>query len=473
MNKLKKQSRFARANLQLFFTVVPVVLVMILIFFTLARTEIINLSKDKLALESKSYASDISNWAQQVLDELNIYQVMIEQMGLEENTFEMLKTSSGTHDAYPYGLYWGDENGTYFDSSGWIPGDDFVVTERDWYKEGLENSKFAFGEPYIDAMTGDTCVSATVRLDGETVSVLAADVYLDYASQVVAQITEGKIEHALFVTGDGRVVVADSNASMVGVSLRDEQNPILYKNINKLLDEGVIGQSETNSDNKMYYIDINVIENTDWYFVTCMSRDDALSDLGRIEIIMIAVATAACIVLILVTTKTSHDMSKIKHEARTDPLTKLLNRDGFREMVSMALETHPNQGMLLILDLDNFKLINDQLGHPEGDAVLKRYAGLLEEFFNRNKDIVARIGGDEFAIFVGRAITAEDAETLLGSFISVFHDTFDEKYHAQKLSVSLGGSFVKKDISYDNLYRIADDALYQVKKNGKNGFKIL
>jgi len=473
MNKLKKQSKFVRANMQLFFTVVPVVLLMILTFFTLARTEIIHLSRDKLALESKSYADDISHWAQQVLDELDIYKAMIEQMGLEENTFEMLKTSSGTHSSYPYGLYWGDANGTYFDSSGWIPDEDFVVTERDWYKEGLKNSKLAFGEPYVDAMTGNTCVSATVRLDGETTSVLAADVYLDYASQVVSQITKDKIGHALFVTGDGRVVVADSNSSMAGTSLRDEQSPILYKNINKLLDEGVTGQCETSSGNEMYYIDINVIENTDWYFVTCMSRNNALSDLRKIEIIMIAVAFVACIVLVLVTTKTSHDMSKIKHEAITDPLTRLLNRDGFQDMVSMALETNPNQGMLLILDLDNFKLVNDQLGHPEGDAVLKRYAELLEKFFNRNKDIVARIGGDEFAVFVGRAITAEESETMLGNFISLFHSTFDEKYHDQKFSVSIGGSFVKKDTNYDSLYRIVDDALYQVKKNGKNSFKII
>ena len=143
---MKQKSRYIWTNIKLVCTIVPIVLLMIVVYFILVRNEIIALSKAKLALESQNYAEDISTWADSVLQEVTIYKSMVEQIGLDKDeTYEMMKTSAGTHSAYPYGLYMGDDQGNYFDSSGWIPGDDFVVTERDWYKEGLAHDTFSFG----------------------------------------------------------------------------------------------------------------------------------------------------------------------------------------------------------------------------------------------------------------------------------------------------------------------------------------
>ena len=198
---MKQKSRYIWTNIKLVCTIVPIVLLMIVVYFILVRNEIIALSKAKLALESQNYAEDISTWADSVLQEVTIYKSMVEQIGLDKDeTYEMMKTSAGTHSAYPYGLYMGDDQGNYFDSSGWIPGDDFVVTERDWYKEGLAHDTFSFGEPYVDAMTGSTCVSVTSRLNtGSAVSVMAADVYLDYAAQLTREITVNEIENAFLL----------------------------------------------------------------------------------------------------------------------------------------------------------------------------------------------------------------------------------------------------------------------------------
>ena len=129
---MKAKRRYIWANIKLVGTIVPVVLVMIVIYFMLVRGEVLTLSKEKLALESQYYAEEISTWAESVLTEITIYKTMIEQLGLDkEVTYELLTTSAGTHDAYPYGLYMGDDQGNYFDASGWVPDEDFVVTERD------------------------------------------------------------------------------------------------------------------------------------------------------------------------------------------------------------------------------------------------------------------------------------------------------------------------------------------------------
>lgn len=471
---MKAKHRYIWANIKLVCTIVPIVLVMIIVYFMLVRREILSLSKEKLTLESNYYVEEISAWAESVLNEVTIYKNMIERLGLENDaTYELMYTSADSHEAYPFGLYMGDDQGNYFDASGWEPGEDFVVTERDWYNEGLQHDQFAFGEPYVDAMTGGTCVSISSRLEtGPAVTVLSADVYLDYASQLAKEIASDKIEHAFFVTAGSRLILADSDASMVGTTLSAEHESMLYQNVNRLLDAGKPGQYDILGDESVYFVNITTIPDTDWYFITCMNRNEVLKDLWGIEFPMLLIAVIASVLLFFLTSLFSKEMSSIRTKARLDPLTRLLNREGFEELVRMALAERPGQGLMLIMDMDNFKLINDQLGHPVGDNVLRKFSSILENYFNRNKDIVGRLGGDEFAVFVGRDISARETEGMLKKFISIVHQNFDTEYPDQKLSASIGVGLAANNNTYELLYQNADKALYEAKWNGKDRFQI-
>lgn len=471
---MRAKHRYIWANIKLVCTIVPIVLIMIIVYFMLVRREILMLSKEKLALESQYYAEEISSWARSVLSEVNIYKDMIEELGLEnEATYELMTTSAGVHEAYPYGLYMGDDLGNYFDASGWVPDDDFVVTERDWYKEGLTHDQLTFGEPYVDAMTGGTCVSITSRLHtGPAVTVLSTDVYLDYASKLAGEIVSDKIEHAFFVTKDSRLIIADADASKIGLPISAEHESLLYQNVSRLLDAEKTGQSDILGDESIYFVDINAIPNTDWYFITCMNRNEVLKDLWRIEFPMTLIAVIASVLLFFLTSLFSREMSSIRTKARMDTLTKLLNREGFEELVRLSLSDRPSQGLLIIMDMDNFKLINDQLGHPVGDQVLRQFAAVLENYFNRNKDIVGRLGGDEFAVFVGRDISAKETEGMLRKFLTIVHQNFDGQYPDQKLSASIGVGLAANADTYELLYQNADRALYDAKGNGKDQFQI-
>ncbi len=471
---MKAKHRYIWANIKLVCTIVPIVLVMIIVYFMLVRREILSLSKDKLTLESNYYVEEISAWAESVLNEVTIYKNMIERLGLENDAiYELMYTSVDSHEAYPFGLYMGDDQGNYFDASGWEPGEDFVVTERDWYKEGLLHDQFAFGEPYVDSMTGGTCVSISSRLKaGSAVTVLSADVYLDYASQLAEEIASDKIEHAFFVTAGSRLILADSDASMVGTTLSAEHESMLYQNVNRLLDTGKPGQYDILGDESVYFVNITAIPDTDWYFITCMNRNEVLKDLWGIEFPMLLIAVIASVLLFFLTSLFSKEMSSIRTKARLDPLTRLLNREGFEELVRMALAERPGQGLMMIMDMDNFKLINDQLGHPVGDNVLRKFSSILENYFNRNKDIVGRLGGDEFAVFVGRDISTKETEGMLKKFISIVHQNFDSEYPDQKLSASIGVGLAANNNTYELLYQNADKALYEAKWNGKDRFQI-
>ncbi len=471
---MKAKHRYIWANVKLVCTIVPIVLVMIIVYFMLVRREILSLSKEKLTLESNYYVEEISAWAESVLNEVTIYKNMIERLGLENDAiYELMYTSVDSHEAYPFGLYMGDDQGNYFDASGWEPGEDFVVTERDWYKEGLLHDQFAFGEPYVDSMTGGTCVSISSRLKaGSAVTVLSADVYLDYASQLAEEIASDKIEHAFFVTAGSRLILADSDASMVGTTLSAEHESMLYQNVNRLLDTGKPGQYDILGDESVYFVNITAIPDTDWYFITCMNRNEVLKDLWGIEFPMLLIAVIASVLLFFLTSLFSKEMSSIRTKARLDPLTRLLNREGFEELVRMALAERPGQGLMMIMDMDNFKLINDQLGHPVGDNVLRKFSSILENYFNRNKDIVGRLGGDEFAVFVGRDISTKETEGMLKKFISIVHQNFDSEYPDQKLSASIGVGLAANNNTYELLYQNADKALYEAKWNGKDRFQI-
>lgn len=187
---------------------------------------------------------------------------------------------------------------------------------------------------------------------------------------------------------------------------------------------------------------------------------------------MLIIAVIASILLFFLTSLFSKEMSTIRTKARMDPLTKLLNREGFEELVRFSIAERPDQGILMILDMDNFKLINDQLGHPVGDQVLREFASIMENYFNRNKDIVGRLGGDEFAVFTGRDISVKEIDGMLKKFISIVHQNFDSKYPDQKLSTSIGVSLVAANETYELLYKNADKALYNAKWNGKDQFRM-
>ncbi len=169
----------------------------------------------------------------------------------------------------------------------------------------------------------------------------------------------------------------------------------------------------------------------------------------------------------------AEDLQQIRQRSQTDSLTGLTNRAGFEDIVKKSLYTHQNSGALAIIDMDNFKLVNDTFGHPEGDKVLIAFAEVLTAAVADNHSIVARLGGDEFVIFwcekISRSYLCEKLDKLMQSV----HQRFDPEYPEQHLSASIGAVLVEAGLNdYEGLYGNADSALYEVKKNGKGHYRI-
>jgi diguanylate cyclase (GGDEF)-like protein len=163
----------------------------------------------------------------------------------------------------------------------------------------------------------------------------------------------------------------------------------------------------------------------------------------------------------------------IAHMARHDALTDLPNRLLFRERMDDGLarvQACEESIVVMCLDLDNFKAINDSLGHPIGDKLLqgigKRLAKILDP-----KDTIARLGGDEFAILQAQS-TSADAETLARRIIEAVCEPIVIDEHEINTGISIGIAVAPDNgISGDHLMKCADLALYRAKAEGRNGFR--
>jgi len=165
-----------------------------------------------------------------------------------------------------------------------------------------------------------------------------------------------------------------------------------------------------------------------------------------------------------------------RHQAITDHLTGLLNRQGFEQVLDQEIltaDSHKTDLACLFVDLDRFKAINDHLGHAAGDAVLRQFVERLKPLL-RDTDRAARLGGDEFAILLAGKGSKQRASTLCDRMIrGIFETPFKAAGTDARLSASIGLALYPDHAgSAAELLQKSDMAMYARKREGKNGAQI-
>lgn len=163
------------------------------------------------------------------------------------------------------------------------------------------------------------------------------------------------------------------------------------------------------------------------------------------------------------------EREQLRKRSQSDPLTHVLNRAGAEEIINNALHEHSGLGALLMIDLDNFKDINDQFGHSAGDDVLVETADLLKKVFA--EEVVARFGGDEFIIFIHET-SIDDLRSRCELLLTEIGKIPCMKGRELHLTMSIGVVFVSDEPDMATLLEKADDALYKVKRNKRNNYCI-
>lgn len=167
------------------------------------------------------------------------------------------------------------------------------------------------------------------------------------------------------------------------------------------------------------------------------------------------------------------DYEILEYKAKRDPLTGVYNKSVTRDLIDSYIKNNKEkQHTFMVIDIDDFKNINDKYGHLQGDKILFFVINQIKAIFSSG-EIIGRIGGDEFVVFVG---DTADKETIF-SKADLLRTTLQTVYHDDNFNISLSGSigistYPQDGETYEELFERADKALYDVKEQGKDGYKL-
>ncbi len=229
-----------------------------------------------------------------------------------------LETTMTLNVNMPNGVYMGDDRGNYLDGSLWVPGPDYVITERDWYKEGLAFEDFALGTPYLDADTGQMIVSASTRIKvpGWGKTVMAADIFLDQISEFISELTVMDAGYSFVVDPKNNLVIAHKDISFNGKTL-DEVGQVdglmgyLQSHLGDadLLDTVI---TTKNTDGLSYMMVVEGVSNSDWYLVSAVPESVVMNRLlGLVKNISLVAVAISVVVMVIIAFSISNRMKPI------------------------------------------------------------------------------------------------------------------------------------------------------------------
>jgi len=226
---------------------------------------------------------------------------------------------------------------------------------------------------------------------------------------------------------------------------------------------------------------VAVIEGTEPSFTTDkrITRKDGTVRMGELTVSMVEDPDGVRLIFgqIRDVTDQRELQRELEHRSLHDPLTGLANRALFQDRVTVAHRRHRRTGVglsIAFVDLDDFKSVNDALGHAAGDDLLRQVAARLTDRF-RATDTVARVGGDEFAVLLDESGSAAEAERLAGEIVAIFDAPFTVRDRRLRVGASVGIAPMisgrDDERGVEELLADADLAMYAAKQAGKGRWR--
>ena len=278
------------------------------------------------------------------------------------------------------------------------------------------------------------------------------------------------------------------------VRLTDSNDIVLYSTnkseIGKIIDSEIkhLVIAGASASDKDYLVTSLSAKTNGWDIICSLPEEYVTEDISRLvlftqifsTLLLLAVAVFGYYALYKVSNPMNELVSNLADKAEHDQLTGAINKMSFRTMVeTLIMNASAGDAIAFVMfDMDNFKQVNDTLGHITGDDVLIRFAKLLTAKSASDR-IFGRLGGDEFAMLIIRKDTSPGElknilEPQLEELRLAFIDEFEVFNQKCGLSLSLG-AVVSGDngIDFDSIYKYADEALYESKRGGKNRLTIV
>jgi diguanylate cyclase (GGDEF)-like protein len=309
--------------------------------------------------------------------------------------------------------------------------------------------------------TGTTIATPITRLvlGGAGVNVFHA-IYRD--AEIPASEPERRRQLVGFVAGS--IEVAELAGTAVAVLPGDVERQLVVDGQTVVGDPLVLDESAR--------AEIGVADRT-WVLIV---RDPTSPDLSLpLVLAAIGVSLATLLAALILTWSRNERIAQLQREASEDPLTGLKNRRRFEEELRAAMargRRDRTTGAMLMLDIDNFKHVNDTYGHPAGDQLINEVADVLRRR-TRESDVLARLGGDEFAVVLPHCSRTE-AVLVAEAIAEAIRRHVPEQDGVEPVTASVGVAMFGEDprISAASIVSEADTAMYAAKDGGRDGFRV-
>lgn len=321
-NKSEKKNKNKRGlksiKMKLILVIIPLVIVamvtMLNITYKKAREIIVDYANQLVQSLTDSNTHEIENWSQDIISGMNQVKNTLDHFQLnDDELIDYLKTTMNYNESYKNGIYIGFSNNKMIDPSGWIPEEGYVVVDRNWYIEGLNNEdKFNFGEAYLDEETGEFIVSATAKLKsvGNVDRVASADVSLKTISDIVSSKSILNTGRLFLVDSSNNTIIAIGDNTLINTAFTAENPNELIQSITKTVNINENSVSQLTSNGITYSVCVQAINHTSWKLIGYVSHEEVLSSLKDLQKIVMGLLLIALILLIILIERVVHVIIK-------------------------------------------------------------------------------------------------------------------------------------------------------------------
>ncbi|MDF2673928.1 MAG: hypothetical protein K0R09_2193 [Clostridiales bacterium] len=383
------------------------------------------------------------------------------------------------------GFYFGRRDGTHFINTDGQLSPNYNPTERPWYIQAANKKDLIITNSYTDSLTGKTCITiaAPVYQNTQLMGVLGLDIFIDKFHKLFENLSPGHKTH-YYVTDQFGNIILNDEIGLGELNLTRELEKLSNgMNINSLIEKqdwfsvlsnlnGSISIKHSNSEEILGYY--WTMPQEQWKVIAITDPIMYSGEIAKMKTMFytyggIGIFIFLFIVLIIVSINMNIEKKRIKYILTHDTLTGLPNRQYleifFKSELERTVETFDYS--LLLIDIDNFKFINDTHGHAIGDEILKAIAGIFKCIIPSD-GLLIRSGGDEFAILLTN-ITIDSAKyfterlqnSICNNPIQIGNKKFD-------ISISTGYSVITNRENIMKFFSLANAALKTAKEEGKN-----
>ena len=304
--------------------------------------------------------------------------------------------------------------------------------------------------------------------DGRYIGAAGVGLTVDAVRSLIKDYQKRYRRNIYFVDHKGDIALFGNDATAPGTSIFAIEG--LRDIAPKILAAGT-GNFEYTNGALDYLLNVRFIPELDWYLFVERAENEAFAEIRSTLYLNLAICILITLIVLLATSLTiNRYQRRLETMATTDKLTGLANRQAFDLLISQAMRerTRANSELLAILiDIDNFKAINDRFGHLAGDSVIRQVAATIRNTL-RSADIVCRWGGEEFLILVKGVAEPEGRQLAEKIRKAVSDATFDHKGKSIAVTVSVGIAAHGEGESAEQLIARVDRALYAAKDSGRN-----